>query len=51
MPTFPFGLISAMAFIDAENLPPEIPGYNIFLISLLAVIISGIVVKKIHKKK
>jgi hypothetical protein len=50
MPTFPFGLISAMAYIDTTDLPPEIPGYNIFLISLLIIITSGIVVKKIRKK-
>jgi len=51
MPTFPFGLISAMGYIDTEDLPPEIPGFNIFLISLMIVVISGIVIKKLHKKR
>ena len=50
MPPLHIGLISAMAFIDSENLPPEIPGYNIFLMSMLIVIVSGIVVKKMRKK-
>ena len=51
MPTFPFGLISAMAYIDTGDGGFEIPGYDIFLVSFLVIIISGIVVKKIRKKK
>ncbi|MFW9999135.1 MAG: hypothetical protein ACFE88_03380 [Candidatus Hermodarchaeota archaeon] len=51
MPPFPFGLISAMAYIDSEELPGEIPGYNIFLISLMIVAISGILIRKIRKNK
>lgn len=50
MQSFPFGLISAMAFIDSEDLPPEIPGYDLFLMSLLIIMVSGILVKKIRKK-
>ena len=51
MPPLPFGLISAMAYIDSENLPDEIPGYDLFLMSLLIVLVSGIVVKKMRKKR
>ncbi|MFW9902160.1 MAG: hypothetical protein ACFFDY_12920, partial [Candidatus Thorarchaeota archaeon] len=51
MPTFPFGLISAMAYLDSEDLPPEIPGYDLFFLSLAIITVSAILVKKIHKKK
>ena len=51
MPTFPFGLISAMGYIDSEDLPPEIPGYDLFLMSLMIVIVSSLLIKKIRKKK
>ncbi len=50
MPTFPFGLISAMAYLDSEDLPPEIPGYDLFLISMLVIMISGLLIRKFHKK-
>ncbi|MFX1278430.1 MAG: hypothetical protein ACFFA3_03385 [Promethearchaeota archaeon] len=44
-------IMSCMAFIDIEaDLPEEIPGFDLFLISMLIVIISGVLVKKVRKK-
>ncbi|MBY8992766.1 MAG: hypothetical protein KGD58_18630 [Candidatus Lokiarchaeota archaeon] len=51
MPPWDRGVISAMAFIDLDAEPPvEIPGYNIFFLSLMMIIVSGLVIKKVRKK-
>jgi hypothetical protein len=49
MPAWPMGIVSAMAYIS-EDFPPEIPGYDLFLISLMLVVISTVLIK-IKKKK
>jgi hypothetical protein len=46
---FANGIISAMAYIS-EEFPAEIPGYDLFLISLFIVIVSSITIK-IRRKK
>jgi len=43
------GVILAMAYISLE-LPPEIPGYDLFLISILVIVISAIAIKIKRKK-
>lgn len=48
-PPFPMGVILAMAYISLE-LPPEIPGYDLFLISILVIVISAIAIKIKRKK-
>ncbi|MBA7525464.1 hypothetical protein ES705_17615 [subsurface metagenome] len=53
MPAWDRGIISAMAYFTIEDIPDtveEIPGYNIFFISLLIIITSGIVIRKVRKK-
>jgi hypothetical protein len=49
MPAWSMGVISAMAYIS-EEFPPEIPSYDIFLISLLLVMISAIIIKSKRKR-
>ncbi|MFX1468700.1 MAG: hypothetical protein ACFFB8_08550 [Promethearchaeota archaeon] len=45
------GILSAMAYlVIEEELPSEIPGYDLFLISLMIIFISTIVIKKKRKK-
>lgn len=49
----PFAVISAISYDIVEpepEEPEEIPGYDLFLISLLIVIVSGILLKKKRKK-
>jgi hypothetical protein len=44
-------IMSCMAFIDVNaEAPEEIPGFDLFLISMLIVIISGVLIKKVRKK-
>jgi len=53
MPAWDRSIISAMAYFPIEDIPDtveEIPGYNIFFISLLIIISSGIVIRKVRKK-
>jgi len=51
MEPFDRGVISAMAFIDLEaEAPVEIPGYNIFFLSMMILIVSGLVIRKVRKK-
>ena len=47
----PFAVISAISYESAEpEEPEEIPGYDLFLISLLITMISAIILKKKRKK-
>ncbi|MHA2392549.1 MAG: hypothetical protein ACXAEX_11455, partial [Promethearchaeota archaeon] len=48
---FTKGIISALAYITTEELLGEIPGYDLFLLSLMIVIVSGLIARKIRKKK
>jgi hypothetical protein len=48
---FSKGILSAMAYISIEDLVAEIPGYDLFLMSLMVVIVSSLIIKKIRKKK
>lgn len=43
------GIISAMAYFS-EEFPPEIPGYDIFLISMLLIITSAVLLKTKRKR-
>ncbi len=44
-------IISAMAYISLEELGGEIPGYDLFFMSLMIVLVSSLIVKKVRKKK
>ena len=45
------GVLSAMAYlILEEELPDEIPGYNLFLISLMIVVVAAIIIRKKRRK-
>jgi len=49
---FSTGILSAMAYMTIEDaLAAEIPGYDLFLMSLMIVIVSSLIIKKIRKKK
>ncbi len=53
MPAWDRGVISAMAYFSIEDIPDtveEIPGYNIFFLSLMMIIVSGLVIRKVRKK-
>lgn len=51
MPPWDRGVVSAMAFFDLDAEPPvEIPGYNIFFLSMMILIVSGLVIRKVRKK-
>jgi hypothetical protein len=44
-------VVSCMAFVDLDADPPvEIPGYNILFLSLMILVVSGLVVRKVRKK-
>jgi hypothetical protein len=46
------GVLSVMAFMSVEEaLPEEIPGYDLFLLSLMIIIVSGLVIRKVRRKK
>ncbi|MHA2269918.1 MAG: Loki-CTERM sorting domain-containing protein [Promethearchaeota archaeon] len=46
------GIMSAMAYETiADALGGEIPGYDLFLMSLMVIIASGLIIKKVRKKK
>ncbi|MFW9820441.1 MAG: hypothetical protein ACFFE5_12590 [Candidatus Thorarchaeota archaeon] len=49
MPAWQMGIISAMAYFS-EEFPPEIPGYDLFLISLMIIMISAVIIKVKRKK-
>ncbi|MFX0028004.1 MAG: hypothetical protein ACFE8B_02250 [Candidatus Hermodarchaeota archaeon] len=49
MEPFDRGVISCMAFFDTETVE-EIPGFDLFLVSMLIVIVSGVLVKKIRRR-
>lgn len=48
---FQRGIISAMAYMTPEEVLGEIPGYDLFLLSLMVVIVSGFIIRKIRKQK
>jgi hypothetical protein len=48
MPAWQMGIISAMAYFS-EEFPPEIPGYDIFLISMMIIVVSAFIIK--HKRR
>ena len=51
MPPWDRGVVSAMAFFDLDAEPPvEIPGYNIFFLSMMILIVSGLVIRKVRRK-
>ncbi|MEE9574159.1 MAG: hypothetical protein V3W20_13980, partial [Candidatus Neomarinimicrobiota bacterium] len=45
------GIISAMAYTSIEEILQEIPGYDLFLMSLMIIIVSSLVIKKVRRKK
>ncbi|MFW9874715.1 MAG: hypothetical protein ACFFG0_16530 [Candidatus Thorarchaeota archaeon] len=45
------GVISAMSYMTIEEVLEEIPGYNVFLLSLMIIIVSGLVIRKGYRKK
>ncbi|MFX1374300.1 MAG: hypothetical protein ACFFA0_00670 [Promethearchaeota archaeon] len=45
------GVLSVMAYLTEADKPEEIPGYNIFFISLLIIITSGLILKKVRKNR
>ncbi|MFW9999136.1 MAG: hypothetical protein ACFE88_03385 [Candidatus Hermodarchaeota archaeon] len=51
----PYMVLSAIAYQPIEpsdgDGTPKIPGYNIFLISFMIIITSGILIKNLRKKK
>jgi len=47
---FAKGILSAMAYMTIEEVLAEIPGYDLFLMSLMVVIVSSLIIKKIRKK-
>jgi hypothetical protein len=44
------GFISAIAYKTIEEALEEIPGYNLFFLSMMIIIVSGLVIRKIRKK-
>ncbi|MHA2182412.1 MAG: Loki-CTERM sorting domain-containing protein, partial [Promethearchaeota archaeon] len=48
---FSRGIMSAMAYISLEDLGGEIPGYDLFLMSLMIIVVSSLIIKKVRKKK
>jgi hypothetical protein len=48
---FSNGIMSAMAYMTIEDVLVEIPGYDLFLMSLMIVIVSSLIIKKVRKKK
>ncbi|MHA1986007.1 MAG: Loki-CTERM sorting domain-containing protein [Promethearchaeota archaeon] len=48
---FAKGIMSAMAYITREDALAEIPGYDLFLMSLMIIIVSSLIIKKVRKKK
>jgi hypothetical protein len=45
------GILSVLAYVTIEEVLNEIPGYDLFMISLMMIIVSSLIVKKIRKKK
>jgi len=45
------GILSAMAYQTIEDAISEIPGYDLFFMSLLMIIVSSLIIKKVRKKK
>ena len=51
---FSNGFMSAMAYLtieEVEEVLQEIPGYDMFLMSLMLIIVSSLIIKKVRKKK
>ena len=44
------GIISTMSYKTIEEAAEEIPGYNVFFLSMMIIIVSGLVIRKIRKK-
>ncbi|MFW9822492.1 MAG: hypothetical protein ACFFE4_06135 [Candidatus Thorarchaeota archaeon] len=45
------GIVSAMAYVPIEDIVAEIPGYDLFLLSLMIIIVSSLIIKKVRKEK
>ncbi|MFX0082426.1 MAG: hypothetical protein ACFE94_11820 [Candidatus Hodarchaeota archaeon] len=45
------GIISAISYKTIEEALEEIPGYDLFLLSMMIIIFSGLVIRKVRKEK
>ncbi|MHA2186041.1 MAG: Loki-CTERM sorting domain-containing protein, partial [Promethearchaeota archaeon] len=47
---FSKGIISGLSYVLIEEVLQEIPGYDIFLMSFLVIIVSALIIRKRRKK-